>query len=84
MTRTAHEHYKAAIELRNRIIAGQTNEIPAQAWAAVCRECAKANDKFWTEQGNRIHGRSQQSFLTTLDKVWWNARAVLETIAGRA
>lgn len=84
MTKTARDHYTAAIALRDRIIGGQSNETPAQAWAAVARQCAIANDKFWAEQGNRIHGRSQQSFLNNLDRVWWHARAAVETIAKAA
>lgn len=81
MTRTAHDHYKAAIELRNKILSGQSNERPIHAWVAVVRECAKANDKFRAEMGNRVHGRSAQAFLTNLDKVWEPARAQVETLA---
>jgi hypothetical protein len=81
LTRTAHDHYKAAIALRDRIISRQVNDTPVQAWAAVCRECAKANDKFGRENEGRVHGRSQQSFLNNLDRVWWAAKAQVETLA---
>lgn len=80
---TAHDHYAAAIALKNRIVAGQSNERPVQAWASVARECAIANNKFWAEQGARVHGHSQQAFLSNLDKVWWTAKAQVETL-GRA
>jgi hypothetical protein len=83
MTSTAHSYYKAAIQLRDRILSGKTNELPAQAWAAVARECAKAESKFYAENEGRIHGRSHQSFLINLDKVNWAARAQVETL-GRA
>lgn len=80
MTNTSHDHFKAAVALRNRIVSGQTNETPVQAWAAVARQCAIANDKFWAEQGSRIHGRAQQAFLSNLDKISWAARAQVETL----
>lgn len=83
-TNTAHDHYKTAIALRGRIIAGQSNERPAQAWAAVARECAIADDKFRAENAGRVHGRSHQSFLNNLDKVAWFARAQVETLARKA
>lgn len=81
ITRTAHDHYKAALALRNRILDGAVNETPVQAWAAVARECAKAEDAFRRENEGRVHGRSQQAFLTNLDRVAWYARAQVETIA---
>ena len=81
MSKTARDFYKQAIALRDRIVSGESNLPPVQAWAAVCRECAKANEAFWNEQGNRIHGRSHQSFLTNLDRVWWAAKARVETLA---
>lgn len=84
MTKTAHDHYKAALALRDRILSGKSNERPVQAWAAVARECAKANDKFWAEMGGRVHGRSQQSFLENLDRIWWSAKAQVETIGRSA
>ena len=81
INRTAHDHYKAAIALRNRILDGAVNETPVQAWAAVARECAKAESKFFAENEGRVHGRSHQSFLNNLDRVAWYARAQVETIA---
>lgn len=81
--KTAHDHYKAAIALRDRIVSGSSNERPVQAWAAVARECAKASDKFRAENPG-VHGRSQQSFFNNLDKIWWAARAQVETLARAA
>ena len=81
--KTAHDHYKAAIELRSRILSGKTNERPVQAWASVARECSIAESKFHAENEGRIHGRAHQSFLTNLDKVNWAARAQVECL-GRA
>lgn len=78
---TAHDHYKRAIELKNRIIAGQSNETPVQAWAGVCRACAKASNAKWNELGDRVHGPSQHSFFNNLDRVWWAAKAQVETLA---
>jgi hypothetical protein len=81
MTKTAYDHYQTAIELRDRIASGKSNELPAQAWAAVARECAKAESKFSTENEGRVHGRRHQSFLSNLDKIAWAARAQVETLA---
>ena len=80
----SYDHYKLALERRDRILSGASNETPIKAWAAVARECAIANDKFWDEQGSRIHGRSQQSFLFNLDKIWWAASAQVETLGREA
>jgi hypothetical protein len=63
----ADAHYRNAIQLRSRIVSGASNERPVQAWAAVCRACAMANDAFWREMGDRVHGRAAQAFLTNLD-----------------
>jgi uncharacterized protein involved in copper resistance len=82
-TKTAHDHYKAAIVLRDRILDRKVNETPVQAWAAVARECAKAESKFFAENEGRVHGRSHQAFLTNLDRVAWFARAQVETLARR-
>jgi len=84
MTKTSHEFYRTAIQLRDRIISGQSNELPVQARAAVARECAKANNAFGIEQGSRAHGRSQQAFLSNLDKIWWAAKAQVETLGREA
>jgi hypothetical protein len=83
-TPTAHDHYKAAIALRDRIISRQVNETPVQAWAAVCRECAKANDAKRRELGDKVHGRADHSFFNNLDRVWWAAKAQVETLARKA
>jgi hypothetical protein len=55
MTKTGHDHYNEAIALRDRIISGQSNERPVQAWAAVCRACAKANDSYRREFNAKPH-----------------------------
>ncbi len=75
--------YRNAIALRNRIVAGQSNERPVQAWASVCRECAKANDAFRREEPG-VHGRRHQAFLNNLDAIWWVAKAQVETLARAA
>ena len=81
---TAHEHYRKAVELRNRIVAGQSNERPVQAWAAVCRQCAKANDAMRRELGGKVHTRLDHSFFNNLDRIWWAAKAQVETLARAA
>lgn len=84
MTSSAYDHYRAAIDARDRILSGASNERPVQAWATVARLCAIASEAFWAEQGSRVHGRSQQSFLSNLDKVCWAARAQVETLGASA
>lgn len=83
MATSYYDHYNEAVALRNRIIAGQSNERPVMAWAAVCRSCAKANDAFRHEETG-VHGRRHQSFLNNLDAIWWVAKAQVETLARRA
>jgi len=78
------EHYKAAISLRNRVLDGKTNETPVMAWAAVCRECAKANDAKRREINSLVYTRSELAFFNNLDRVWWYAKAQVETLARRA
>jgi len=80
---TSHEHFRKAIQLRDRILAGQSNERPVQAWASVARECAKASDAFLREESG-VHGRRHHVFLTNLDRVWWAAKAQVETLAEEA
>lgn len=80
----AYNHYNAAIALRDRILDGKSNERPVQAWAAVARECAKAENAYRVATEGHIHGRSDQSFLTNLDKISWAARAQVETLAKEA
>lgn len=84
MSKTAREHYLDAIELKGRIISGKSNQSLVQAWAAVARKCAIAQNAFWAEQGTRIHGRSQQSFLSNLDRLHWAATAQVETLSKEA
>ena len=80
MTITAHEYYKTAIDLRDRIILKKTNLPLIKAWVEVARACAKAESAFYTENNGRIHGRSHQSFLSNLDRIAWIARAQVETL----
>lgn len=80
MARTSYEFYNEARTLRDRIVRRQTNETPVQAWAAVCRACANANDAFRRENQG-VHGRRHQAFLNNLDAIWWVAKAQVETLA---
>jgi hypothetical protein len=85
MTKTiAYNHYSAAVALRDRILDGKTNQTLVQAWASVVRECAKAESAYYAATEGHVHGRSDQSFLTNLDRVAWAARAQVETLARRA
>lgn len=80
MTKTGHDFYNEAITLRNRIVAGQSNERPVQAWAAVCRACANASNAYHREFDGRIHGRLENNAFNNLDRVWWHAKAQVETL----
>ncbi len=83
MTKTGHDYYNEAIALRDRIISGQSNERPIMAWAAVCRACANANNAYRREFGG-FHGRLEIGKLNNLDRVWWPARAQVETLGRMA
>jgi hypothetical protein len=84
MTKTGHDHYNEAVALRNRIVSGQSNEPAIQAWAAVCRACAKANDAYRAEfsalSGGMGYTRFELAQLDNLGRVWWWAKAQIETI----
>jgi hypothetical protein len=88
MTKAGHDHYNDAIALRDRIISGQSNERPVQAWAAVCRACAKANNAYRAEFDAKSFGcgytRFELSMLNNLERVWWTARAQVETLGRMA
>ena len=79
---TSYDHMNKARDMAARIIDGATNLTLVQAWAAVARECAKAESAFYAENPG-VHGRRHQAFLTNLDKLQWAARAQVETL-GRA
>ena len=79
----AHEHYQEAIRLRDRAIAGQTNQTPIQAWASVCRECAIADWKRRAEL-KADHNNSDNRFFRNLQQVWWFAKAQVETMQKQA
>lgn len=82
---TAHDHYLNAIRLRDRIVSDQSNEPPVMAWAAVCRECAKANSAKRRElDGLSAYTRLELSFFSNLDRVWWFAKAQVEHHTGAA
>lgn len=82
---TAYQHYQQAVQLRDRVVSGQSNQRPVQAWAAVCRECAKASDAMHRElTGRSFYGRADLSFFNNLDRIWWSAKAQVETLARRA
>lgn len=75
-------HFGTAVALRNRIIAKQTNETPIQAWAAVCRECANANNAKRRElAGKPFHSFSDNRFFTRLDRIWDVAKAQVEALS---
>lgn len=80
MEHTAHDHYNAALSIRDAIMARRFNEPEIKMWAAVVRECTKAESKFYDENKGRVHGRSHQSFLSNLDRIRWIASAKMETL----
>lgn len=80
----ADTFYQNAKTLRDRAMSGQSNQLPVQAWADVARECAKASDAMHAELGNRVHGRAQHVWFSNLDKIWWAAKAQVETLARAA
>jgi hypothetical protein len=85
MQTTAYDHLAAAIALRDRIVAKQTNETPVQAWAGVCRQCAIASDAMHRElAGKAHHSFSDNRFFARLDRIWWNAKAQVEALAKAA
>lgn len=86
MTRTAADNlYFNAIALRDRIIAGRTNETLVQAWAAVCRECAKADHARRRELAHKAaYSYSDNQWFVRLDRVWDYAKAQVETLAKKA
>ena len=79
---TSYTYMAKARDMADRIIAGTANQSPVQAWAAVARECAKAEDAYRAENPG-VHGRRHQAFLANLDKLQWAAMAQVETL-GRA
>lgn len=80
MIKTAHDFYAEAIALRSRAIAGQTNETPILAWAAVCRACAKANNAKRNELAKfDYYTRLELNFFNNLNRIWFDARAQVES-----
>lgn len=77
----AQAHYEVAIELRNRIIASQSNETPVQAWAGVCRQCAIASSKKRAEINDITYTRAELSFFNNVDRIWTPAKAQVQTLA---
>ncbi len=76
----AHGHYELALQLRNRIIAGQSNETPVQAWAGVVRNCAIAASKFRAEVNQMTYTRAELAFLNNIDRIWQPAKAQVQTL----
>jgi hypothetical protein len=77
--RDATDIYRNAIAMRDRILSGMSNETPVQAWAAVCRECAKANDGRRLELLHKAaHSHADNQFFARLDRVWDYARGQVE------
>jgi len=84
---TAEGFYQQAVTLQGRIIRGESNERPVQAWAAVCRACANASNAKRTELlafAKYGYTRSELSWFNNLERIWWVARAQVETLAARA
>ena len=73
-----YRHYTNAVALRNRIVAGQTNQTPVMAWAGVCRECAAADHALRSANAGQSLGRLELNFLNSLDAIWWTAKAQRE------
>ena len=85
MEASSDKHLLEAKSLRDRILRGQSNELPVQAWAAVCRACAKATDAFRRENaGCAAYGRRHHVWLNNLDAIWWAAKAQVETLARKS
>lgn len=82
---TYHDHLSAAAGLRDRILSGSTNETPVRAWAAVCRECAFANEKARAALAdNAAPVHPSKAFLNSLQQLWWFAKAQHEALVRRA
>lgn len=79
---TAIDLYNNALRLRDRAVSGQSNELPVQTWAAVCRECAKASNAKRHELNGLDATRLDLSFFNNLNRVWWYAKAQVEHHAG--
>jgi hypothetical protein len=85
MTKTAEYHLNAAIDLRGRILARQSNETPVQAWAGVCRQCAFADAAKRMELASKpCHSFSDNRWFARLDRIWWTAKAQVETLGKAA
>lgn len=80
-------HYEEARRLRDLITSSASNERPIMAWAAVCRECAKASNAKRNElaaDGRIAYTRSECNWFSNLDRIWWYAQAQVETRAVKA
>jgi len=84
-SKTGHDFYLEAVRLRNSIVAGQSVGSPIMNWAAVCRACAKANNAYRAEFDSRAKNTGYTRFelnqLDNLDRVWWTAKAQVETLS---
>jgi hypothetical protein len=80
----AFTHYNEARRLQGLAISG-SNQTPVQAWAAVCRQCAIANDKFRNALKDHLsYTRLELNFLNNLERIWGPARAQVEHNARKA
>lgn len=71
----AFTHYNEARRLQGLAVSG-SNEAPVKAWAAVCRQCAIANDRFRSALKDQLsYTRLEMNFLNNLEQVWGTARA---------
>ena len=86
---TSQDFFNRATALQARIIRGESNETPVMAWAAVCRACANASNAKRNEIA-AIAGpvpsytRAELNWFNNLERVWWVARAQVETLAEKA
>ncbi|CAM6053389.1 unnamed protein product [Sphagnum tenellum] len=76
--------YDEARRLQGLAISG-SNETPVKAWAAVCRQCAIANERFRNSLKDQLsYTRFELGFLNNLERIWGTARAQLAHHQGKA
>lgn len=88
MTKTSSQLIEEARNLYYRVAAGQTNETKIMAWAGVCRAFAKASNAYRADCDARACGRGYTRFelnqFNNIDRLWWVAKAQVETLGRRA
>lgn len=84
MTNETSTLIEAARTRYYRVAAGQHNETKIQAWAGVCRAFAIANNAYRKECDARACGRGYTRFelsqFNNIDRLWWVAKAQVETL----